>query len=134
MTRIEKKESMLAKILVVQGSSPIGPLLQKVLEKAGHNVVLASSKFDSFSVPTESSPSLVITDCMQSNCDDSLNTLRHVHEAAPQAKIIALFSGIEDQTQQQAVANQPGVFRVINDPFEVGRLLEVMRNAIKVSG
>lgn len=122
---------MLAKILVVQGNSPIGPMLQKVLEKAGHNVVLASSKSDSFSVPTESS--LVITDCMHANCDDSLDTLRHVHEAAPQAKIIALFSGIEGQTERQAVASQPGVVRVLNDPFEVGGLLEIMRNAIKVS-
>ncbi len=134
MTKIEKEESMLPKILVVQGNSPIGPMLQKVLQKAGHDVVLASSKSDSFSVPTKSTPSLVITDCMNTNCDDSLDTLRHVHEAAPQAKIIALFSGIEDQTERQAVANQPGVFRVINDPFEVGGLLEVMRNTIKVSG
>lgn len=124
---------MLAKILVVQGNSPIGPMLQKVLEKAGHNVVLASSKSDSFSVPTESSPSLVITDCMHANCVDSLDTLRHVHEAAPQAKIIALFSGIGDQTERQAVANQPGVVRVLNDPFEVGGLLEIMRNTMKVS-
>ncbi len=124
---------MLAKILVVQGNSPIGPMLQKVLEKAGHDVVLASSKSDSFSVPTESSPSLVITDCMQTNCDESLDTLRHVHEEVPQAKIIALFSGIGDQIERQAVANQPGVVRVLNDPFEVGGLLEIMRNTIKVS-
>ncbi len=126
-----EKDAMIAKILVLQGNSPIGPMLQRVLEKAGHNVVLATSKSDALSVPRESSPSLVITDCMDTNCDDSLDTLRHVHEVAPQAKIIALFSGVENQTQRQVVANQPGVVRVLNDPFEVGGLLEVMRSAIK---
>jgi len=128
-----EKDDMLEKIIVLQGNSPIGPILQRVLEKAGHNVVLGTSDSDSLSVPPESSPSLVITDCMHSNCVDSLDTLRHVHEAAPQAKIIALFSGMVNQAERQVVANQPGVVRVLDDPFEVGGLLEVMRKAINVS-
>lgn len=132
MTVTAERDTRMAKILVLQGSSPIGPMLQKILEKAGHDVVLTSSESESFSVPTESSPSLVITDCMDENCDDSLDTLRSVHEAVPQAKIIALFSGIENQAERKAMANQPGVVRVLNDPFEVGGLLEVMRKAIQV--
>ena len=133
MVDVGEKDTRMPKILVLQGNSPIGPMLQKVLEKAGHDVVLGTSESDSFSSPTESSPSLVIMDCMHTEWDNSLNTLRHVHEAAPQAKIIALFSGVENQAEQQEVANQPGVVRVLNDPFEVGGLLEVMRKAIKVS-
>ena len=102
-----------------------------MLEKAGHDVVFEKSESPELSSSSDSSPSLVITDFIAMNSDDSLNTLRHVHEVAPQAKIIALFSGSEDsQTKRQVVAEQPGVFQVVNDPFNVGELLEAMRTAI----
>jgi len=131
MTR--EKDNTLGKILVIQGNSSTGPMLQKVLEKAGHDVVLArpeSAELPSF---TESSPSLVITDFMEASPNDRLVTLRHVHQVAPQAKIIALFSGEEvNQAEQQAVAKQPGVFRVLNNPFELGGLLEAMQKTMKI--
>jgi DNA-binding NtrC family response regulator len=129
-----EKDATLAKILVIQGNSPVGPMLQKILEKAGHNVVLASPESVALSSSTESSPSLVITDFMAGPSDSRLETLRHVHEAAPQAKIIALFSGgDENPADRQAVAKYPGVVRVLNDPFEVGGLLDAMREATEVS-
>lgn len=130
----QEKDDTLAKILVIQGNSSTGPMLRKVLEKAGHAVVLAQPDSAPLSSSPDSSPSLVITDFMAASSDDRLDTLRHVHEVAPHAKIIALFSGgDENQDEQQVVAQQPGVFRVLNDPFEVGDLLEVMQKAIKVS-
>jgi len=107
-------------------------MLQKVLEKAGHEVVLARPESESFTSSTESSPSLVITEFMAASSDDRLDTLRHVHQVAPQAKIIALVSGEEvNQAELQVVAKQPGVFRVLNNPFELGGLLEAMQKAIK---
>jgi len=129
----QEKDDTLGKILVIQGNSSTGPMLQKVLEKAGHEVVLARPESSSLPSSTESSPSLVITDFMTASSDDRLDTLRHVHQVAPQAKIIALFSGDEvDQAEQQVVAMQPGVFRVLNNPFELGGLLEAMQKAIKI--
>ena len=133
MTVTLEKNTSLTKILVVQGNSPIGPMLQRILEKAGHDVVLASPESVTCFASTESSPSLVITDFMTGPTNTRLETLRHVHESAPQAKIIALFSGQdENPDDRQAVANQPGVVRVLNDPFEVGGLLDVMRSAIEI--
>ncbi len=129
----QEKDDTLGKILVIQGNSSTGPMLQKVLEKAGHEVVLARPESASLPSSTESSPSLVITDFMAASSDDRLDTLRHVHQVAPQAKIIALFSGDEvNQAEQQVVAMQPGVFRVLNNPFELGGLLEAMQKAIKI--
>lgn len=127
-----KKGKPLTKILVIPGNSSTGSILQKVLEKAGHDVVFEKPESPELSSSSSDSlPSLVITDFIAMNSDDSLNTLRHVHEVAPQAKIIALFSGSEDsQTKRQVVAEQPGVFQVVNDPFNVGELLEAMRTAI----
>ena len=132
MTVILEKDATLPKILVVQGNSPIGPMLQRILEKAGHHVMLATPEFVARPSSTELSPSLVIADCMAGPTDTRLETLRHVHEAVPQAKIIVLFSGQDENPgDRQAVANQPGVVRVLNDPFEVGGLFDVMRSAIE---
>ena len=108
-------------------------MLQKVLEKAGHEVVLSRTESASLPSSTESSPSLFITDFMAASSDDRLDTWRHVYQVAPQAKIIALFSGDEvNQAEQQVVAKQPGVFRVLNNPFELGGLLEAMQQAMKI--
>lgn len=127
------KIDALGKILVIQGNSSTGPMLQRVLEKAGHDVVLSQPESTSLPVNGTSSPSLVITDFMAPSSDDRLDTLKQVHEVAPQAKIIALFSGNEgNQEERQVVAKQPGVFRVLNDPFELGGLLEAMQKAIKI--
>ena len=129
---IQEKDHDLSKIIVIQGNSPVGPMVQKVLEKAGHDVVLANAETERLTPTTESPPSLVITDLLSGNIDHGLNTLRHVHEVAPQAKIIALLSGVEEnQPGRQVVAKQPGVFRVLDDPFEVGGLLEAMQEAIE---
>lgn len=130
----QKKDDTLPKVLVIQGNSSSGPMLQKVLEKAGHDVVLARPESPSLSSSNEPSPSLVIADFMTASADDRLNTVKQVHEVAPHAKIIALFSGgEEDPAERQAVAKQPGVFRVVKDPFEVGELLEAMRKAMDSS-
>ena len=127
------KDDTLGKIVVMQGNSSSGLMLQKVLEKAGHNVVMAQSESASLLISTESSPSLVITDFMAASSGNKLDALKHVHEVAPQAKIIALFSGGEvDHAEQQVVAKQPGVFRVLNNPFELGGLLEAVKKAIKL--
>ena len=94
---------------------------------------MAQSESALLLISTESSPSLVITDFMTASSGNKLDTLKHVHEVAPQAKIIALFSGGEvDHAEQQVVAKQPGVFRVLNNPFEVGGLLEAMQKAVKI--
>lgn len=128
----QAKDDTLGKILVIHGNSSTGPMLQKVLEKAGHEVVLARPESASLPSSTESSPSLVITDCVAASSNDRLDTLKHVHQVAPQAKIIALFSGDEvNQAEQQVVARQPGVYRVLNNPFDLGELLEAMQKAIK---
>jgi DNA-binding NtrC family response regulator len=99
----------------------------------GHEVVLARPESASLPSSTESLSSLVITDFMAASPNDRLDTLKHVHQVSPQAKIIALFSGDEvNQAEQQVVAKQPGVFRVLNNPFELGELLEAVQKAIKI--
>ncbi len=70
----QEKDDTLGKILVIQGNSSTGPMLQKVLEKAGHEVVLPRPESASLPSSTESSPSLSITDFMAASSDDRLDT------------------------------------------------------------
>jgi len=131
---MQGKDDALTKVLVISGNASRGPLLQKVFEKVGQSVVFAKPESSSLTSSDQHEPSLVITDLLEANSDDSLKTLHQVHQVAPHAKIIALFSGGEgNQTNRQFLAEQPGVFRVVNNPFDVGDLLEAMRKAMDVS-
>lgn len=114
-------------ILVIDDDQAIRKLLKLILEKAGHQVLLASSGEQGIILFEKSDIDLVITDILMPGLD-GLGVIRELTTKADSAKILALSGGGMILTAETSlnVAQKMGAVRSLSKPFTRPDLLSIV--------
>jgi DNA-binding NtrC family response regulator len=117
-----------ARILVIDDEAELLTVLQDLLTKAGHEVLLASSPGQGLALYRTRQPDLVITDIFIPEVD-GLAVIRELHE---QVKIIAISGGgTGAQIDILEDATGFGAWRTLAKPFRGEALLALVEEALR---
>ncbi len=119
------------RILVIDDDRSARLLLERVLVRAGHQVVLVDNAEQGLQAITQGGFDLLITDKNLPGTD-GLEVLRQAREKQPtmQAILITGFPTAETRTH----ANDLGVFSYVTKPFGVHDILDICDAAIRARG
>jgi CheY-like chemotaxis protein len=125
-----EKEAMMPCILVIDDDYATRALFRQVLERAGYDVVEASTGQEGVQVYQSRAIDAVITDLLMPG-DDGLTTLRTLQARTPGVKCIAMsagaYVGVLDLLH---VAQQWGAQRVVRKPVSCQELLAVVQGLL----
>lgn len=115
-------------ILVIDDDRSARMLLERVLQRAGHNVTLVDNAEEGLQLITRGGFDLLITDKNLPGTD-GLEVLRQAREKQPrmQAILVTGFPTHETQTH----ARELGVFSYVTKPFGVHDILDICDAAIR---
>lgn len=116
------------RILVIDDEEPIRTLLRTALELGGYEVVEASSADSAVVLYEEHPADLVITDIFMPEADASSKILQ-LTSKYPDTKLIAM-SGAASEETALATARLFGARRILQKPFSIKDLLEVVRSLV----
>jgi CheY-like chemotaxis protein len=115
----------MATILLVEDHEPIRLLLRLALEGEGYGIVEAMNGRQGLAVYKERSPDLVITDIIMPEMN-GLDMILHLTRAYSAVKIIA----ISGEAINLVVANQFGACATVRKPFDIAKLLALVRQEL----
>ena len=128
---LPSKASAVARILLVDDEASIRRPLQRVLERAGHQVFTASNGREAVRLWRECSGDLVITD-IQMPEKDGLETILELRQLSPHTPILAMSGGHPNcRVDVLADAVQLGAFRTIEKPFAIREMLEAVEQLLR---
>lgn len=117
--RVESRPKQRTKILLVDDEEAVLRITSRLLTLKGFEVVTARNGVEALQVFSRERFDLVISDVTMPEMD-GLTLLRRLREMEPPPKVI-LISGINFET-----ANTTGASAVLNKPFELSQLLELI--------
>lgn len=118
----------MARILVIDDEAELLAVLQDILTKAGHEVLLAASPGQGLALYRTRRPDLVITDIFIPDVD-GLAVIRELHR---QVKIIAISGGgAKAQIDVLEDATGFGAWRTLAKPFRSETLLALVEEALR---
>lgn len=116
----------MSRVLVIDDEEPIRRILRVLLQRAGHEVVLAASGEEGLRCCRESAPDLVMTDIHLPGLDgiEVALTLRALAPAVP----VIVMSGGERTKRLDLLpsALQLGAVRVLRKPFTTREVLDAV--------
>jgi two-component system, repressor protein LuxO len=118
---------MAAPILLVEDTASLSMLYQAVLSRAGHEVVCAFSLAEARSRCEKSTPRVVLLD-LQLPDGDGLELLDRLRRDAPDTRVIVITANGSINRAVQAM--RAGAFDFLVKPFDEGRLLSAVENAL----
>lgn len=117
---------MPSQILLVEDTASLSMLYQAVLTRAGHSVVCAFSLAEA-RARCEQPPRVVLLD-LQLPDGDGLELLEHLRSDAPDTRVIVITANGSINRAVQAM--RAGAFDFLVKPFDEGRLLSAVENAL----
>ena len=120
----------MASILVVDDDPQIGKLLQKVLGRAGHEVVIAMNGNEGVRVFREGNFDLIITDLIMPE-KEGLETIMELRQEFPDTKIIAMSGGGRiGPDSYLKMANRLGAKKTLTKPFGCEDILSAVNGML----
>jgi len=118
---------MTAPILLVEDTASLSMLYQAVLARAGHGVVCAFSLAEARERVERGAPRVVLLD-LQLPDGDGLELLDRLRREAPDTRVIVITANGSINRAVQAM--RAGAFDFLVKPFDEGRLLSAVENAL----
>ncbi|HAU60457.1 MAG TPA: DNA-binding response regulator, partial [Opitutae bacterium] len=118
------------KILLIDDDAEIRYSLDRVLSQDGHEVVAADSGEDGIQKAKELKPSLIFLDNRMGGIS-GIETLQHLRSAAPDSMVILMTAYGTTQTAIEAMKH--GAFDYVLKPFDLLKLKDLVRKALKAS-
>jgi len=125
----------LAKILVVDDDPAVQMTIRLLLERAGHNVVVAGDGQKGLAAFKTGDFDLLFLDIFMPGMD-GIETMRHIHRQQPAMPIIVisgrpLVSDAADEPDFLAMAGKLGAISSLPKPFKPAELLAKVENCLK---
>ena len=122
----------MAKILVVEDTESLCRLYQSVLGRSGHEVILAQTGDAAVTAAVQDRPDLVILDLLLP--EESGAEVAQALEAAGTFPAVPLIvtTALHD-SQAWAIAGSLGAAAVLVKPFDIQRLLTLVRDTLSAS-
>jgi DNA-binding NtrC family response regulator len=114
-------------ILVVDDEPLIRWAIREVLEDAGYAVVEAGTAKEAVGHMNGSGPfAVALLDLRLPDCDD-LTLLRRVRREAPQCQVVLMTAHGTSEVMAEAIG--AGAFRAVSKPFDLSRVVGIVREA-----
>lgn len=122
----------MAKILVIDDETSIAIMLKKMLEKAGHEVEIASNGIEGLIVFEKFNPELLITDIVMPE-KEGLELIIELRKKIPELKIIAISGGGRFQYEGYLTsAKHLGANMVFQKPLDHKEFINSISELLKV--
>ena len=118
------------KILLIDDDAEIRYSLDRVLSQDGHEVIAADSGEDGIQKAKELKPSLIFLDNRMGGIS-GIETLQHLRSSAPDSMVILMTAYGTTQTAIEAMKH--GAFDYVLKPFDLLKLKDLVRKALKAS-
>jgi DNA-binding NtrC family response regulator len=118
----------MARILVIDDDDQLRPLLERMLQSAGHEVLVAANGRIGVEIQRSNAPDLVITDIYMPT-QEGLETIIELRHHSPSIAIIAM-SGKPAAPTMLAIAKRLGAIGFLQKPFSLEQLLQAVEKAL----
>ena len=116
----------MARILLVEDAVDLRNALVHALRSEGHVVAAAEDGEQGMALQPSFSADILITDIFMPN-KDGIETIQEFKQAAPDARIIVMSASNRlNSATYLTIAQELGVDEVLNKPFSIQELLEVV--------
>lgn len=123
----------MSRILVIDDDPEIRSTLKKLLERSGHEVVIAADGRGAETALSGSSFDLMVTDIVMPD-QDGLEVIRITRAAHPELPIIAISGGGRLRTGNYLrLAKAMGAVTAIEKPFEFDEFLREVNSALGIT-
>ena len=123
------------RILVIDDEFEVRELLQQLFESIGYPVLTAPDGQAALRLHRATPVSLIITDIIMPE-KEGLETITEFRRHFPAVKIIAISGGgsrgIKGAKEYLDIARELGAQKAFLKPFEVGKLLEAVRELLRI--
>ena len=116
------------RILVIDDELEVRVVLEKILQSAGHEAVLAANGVEGLRQYRQSAADLVITDLFMPELD-GLESIMAFRREFPEAKLIAISGNIAADAML-SVARRLGALMVLEKPFTPEQLLAAIEKVL----
>ena len=124
------KPSAKTTILLIDDDAEIRYSLDRVLSQDGHSVIAADSGEDGIEKAKKLKPHLIFLDNRMGGIS-GIETLQHLRTASPESLVILMTAYGTTQTAIEAMKH--GAFDYVLKPFDLVKLQELVRKALKAS-
>lgn len=116
----------MAKILIIEDDSEVRSLIQRLLERAGHDIITAEDGVEGMAAFRSDSPDVVITDLFMPRMK-GLDTIKEIRDINAAAKILAISGGgsFSPETHLKH-ARGAGATETLAKPFKPNELLNAV--------
>ncbi len=118
----------MAKVLIVDDDVDLSQFLEIALRRQGHDVRVATSRFEAYTVGVEFRPDVLVVDWMITVSVDGVELARVLRAGLPQLQVI-LITGYPSETLKRHAAAAE-IWPVLAKPFELPELLGAIDRAI----
>ena len=120
----------MASILIVDDDLQIQKLLKQILEKEGHETMVAADGLEAMRKYKQKRPDLLITDIVMPK-KEGIELIMELKQLEPDVKIIAMSGGGQvDAETYLAMANKLGAKATIGKPLDRKELLSKVKSAL----
>lgn len=124
----------MGRIMIVEDDTAVRELLRDILERAGHEVIVAQNGKVAISLYKNSPADLIITNILMPE-KEGLETIQELHREDPGVKIIAISGGGQiGPADYLEVARRFGAMRTFSKPFDRKELLKAVDELLADSG
>jgi len=121
----------MARVLVVDDEPALRDTMRRMLERAGHEVIVAADGTAALDLMKTQTVDLIITDIFMPG-QDGLELLRRLRSAGKNPKVIAVSGGDRTGTMDlQEHAQGLGARRTLSKPFELRTLLDTVAEVLR---
>jgi CheY-like chemotaxis protein len=118
----------MAVILIIDDTDMVRDLLQKSLERVGHDVRAAKDGLEGLRLFNEFPPDVVITDILMPDCD-GIEVIQALRKQRPGLKILAI-SGADGAMDFLRAAQCIGATRTLHKPLLVSTVLKTIEELL----
>jgi DNA-binding NtrC family response regulator len=124
----------MARILVIDDDEALRTLLQRALQRVGHEVTTAEDGAVALKAMSKSGADVVVTDIFMPQME-GIETIRALRKLYPDVAIIAMTGGGNRRWQEYLeVAESFGAAAVLGKPFEIAALVALIDKALAERG
>jgi CheY-like chemotaxis protein len=117
---------VITKIIVIDDEESIRVLLQKILERVGHSVEVASNGNIGLEIQRKNPADLIITDLFMPE-KEGLETIIELHRDFPEVKIVAMSGGDRKGNMDfLGLTENLGAHRTLKKPFTMNDVVEAV--------
>jgi DNA-binding NtrC family response regulator len=125
-----RRESAMARVLVVDDEAPIRRAMARVLRRAGHDAVEAEDGAVALAAVKAAPVDLVVTDIVMPEIE-GLEFMRKLAQLRPGTKVIAVSGGgVWEAANLLTVAEMLGAVRTLSKPFELKDFLSLVNEVL----